>query len=187
MIYPPLPRVWVDMDGVLVNFDKHACKAHGVVYPSNTVLGHSWLYDQLGCTVDHFLDTVDQTPDFWQNLEPYPWTAALIQFLDIEFPDWRILSGGTHNGASWGGKVDWVRKHLQLPGLEKLNLVYGARKSHLCRPGDILIDDHVLNCNEWLAAGGRVFQWIAYSEDCPHALEQLERLKAFLCLAKKNR
>jgi hypothetical protein len=163
-----LPNTYIDMDGVLANFHKSACRAFQVEYPRNSVLFFDWLVGKAdwGGTVEGFYASIEKDPRFWHDIEPYPWLHDLTEFLDVEAPkrpypadpSWRMLSNAYLNPEAWHGKVDWVRRHLGPDGPFKLTLIAGS-KDHICRPGDILVDDHKKNCERWVAQGGRAFLW----------------------------
>ena len=49
-------------------------------------------------------------------------------------------------------KVNWAQKYF--PNIPVLFGPYSVDKWKHCKPGDILIDDRVSNCNQWTEAGG---------------------------------
>jgi 5'(3')-deoxyribonucleotidase len=172
-------NLWIDMDGVLCSFHRAAYAAWNVPLPVSTVLPWDCLLNHLGCSIDELFRKCNEDPQFWHNLDAYPWTPDMLQFLDKEFPNWRILSAGFFCPESIPGKIHWVRATLGTAMLKRLVLV-GADKSHICAPGDFLVDDHHKTVHDWRAAGGNAFQWVEYTPDCPAGFGQLEVLKATL-------
>lgn len=173
--------IYVDMDGVLANFNKAGCATFGIEYPKNTRLWHTWLYEQAGLSLQAWFDRVLSDPDIWDRIEPYPWTADLVQCLDAASPGWKILSVGFRDPKCWASKVQWVTDRLfPVTDLHRLILV-GGNKFELAREGDLLIDDSLDNLNKWKLAGGQIFKWVEYTEDCPDkAAAQIEVLREFL-------
>ena len=173
-------RVFVDMDGVLVNFHKHACPLFSIEYPKQSVLGWDWLYNLCGIPIEEWLGRMDDTPGFWENLEPYPWTTDLIQFLDSGYPNWAVLTMATQDPRSWAGKAAWVKRYLPVRGMYRLIMSHGS-KGRFAQPGDVLIDDSYNQCAAWREAGGKAFHWVEYTDDfTERANEQLVLVKKFI-------
>jgi len=172
-------QVFVDLDGVLGNLSKAMCQSFGLEYPKATSLVYDWVLvaSQLG--VEGFFRVLESDPGVWDRVEPFPWTAKLIQCLDLHAPDWKILSEAIIDPACWHGKSRWVKKFLSKPHLHRLVLT-GSKKYELTRPGDLLIDDHITNVEEWTRRGGHAFRWVEYTEDMVGAAEdQIILLSAF--------
>lgn len=144
-------------------------------------LGHTWLYDQAGLTLEPWFERLLNDPSIWDRIEAYPWTPALVQCLDVHAPGWKILSVGIHDPYCWSSKVTWVMKRLfPVTDLHRLVLV-GGRKYDLAQRGDVLIDDSEDNLSAWQKAGGDVFSWVEFTDDwSEEAAQQIERLRLFL-------
>ena len=108
-------RIYIDMDGVLANFDK-AAEEH----PSNGIKGFR----------------PDLTLDF-SKFEPMPGAIKAVQeLIDMGHELFIATTPPWNHPDSWGQKRDWVEKNL--PKLKK-KMVLTHRKDLLI--GDILIDD----------------------------------------------
>ena len=108
-------RIYIDMDGVLANFDKAADE-----HPSNGKKGFR----------------PDLTLDF-SKFEPMPGAIKAVQeLLDMGHDLFIATTPPWNHPDSWGQKRDWVEKHL--PALKR-KMVLTHRKDLLI--GDILIDD----------------------------------------------
>jgi hypothetical protein len=153
------------MDGVLVNFNKAFAPAFGLDYPSLGVMDHSWLLSNSNVTLPHFFDLLACNSHLWESAEPYPWTAKLIQLLDLKVPDWMILTAATHDPDCWSGKAKWITRYFTESVLKRTVIVGGNIKARLASRGDILIDDRFENVESWIAAGGVGVQWVDYGED----------------------
>ena len=84
----------------------------------------------------------------------------------------RFLSALPHNNdihwAVWD-KVQWIQKYFQ--GIPVFLGPYSNDKQRHCRPGDILIDDRIANCEQWEAVGGAAHIYDNW-EDCKAWLEK---------------
>ena len=108
-------RIYIDMDGVLANFDKAADE-----HPSNGKKGFR----------------PDLTLDF-SKFEPMPGAIKAVQeLLDMGHDLFIATTPPWNHPDSWGQKRNWVEKHL--PALKR-KMVLTHRKDLLI--GDILIDD----------------------------------------------
>lgn len=173
-------KIWIDLDGVLVNWHAGACKHFDIAYPSNFVFTWGWLSEQTGLGTTDLLASMDAEPEFWRTLEPTAHAGEIISYLDSNFPDWGILSSATRSGTSWGGKAEWVFRYLGRSGMDRLVICCGD-KARFAYPKAVLIDDRRRNIDDWMAAGGVAFHWVEYSSDMTHQLdEQSMRLTAFL-------
>lgn len=176
-----MSRVYVDSDGVLANFNKAFAPAFGLEYPTKTVLYHDWpMQASNTASASEFYRICERHPTLWESAEPYPWTSAIIQVLDLKDPEWMILTSATHDPECWSGKVKWFTHHLTESSLNKLVMVSG-RKWRIASKGDILIDDRYENVEGWREAGGVAYHWIDYTEDLTElARDQIDRLSSFL-------
>jgi 5'(3')-deoxyribonucleotidase len=76
------------------------------------------------------------------------------------------------NDMPWApqDKVFWAQRYF--PRIPVFLGPYAHEKKMHCRsPGDILIDDRLSNCEEWIAAGGRAHQYKEWPE-CKVWLEE---------------
>ena len=138
--------IFVDMDGVLVDFLKGA----------EEILGHP--FDT------PYVDKVEKQnrrklvmshAGFWANLPPLPDYRILWNFIHKFDPE--ILTAS----ASWDehcgpGKIQWLDKYLHIPH-HLIHVVKREQKQLFAKSGvqqNILIDDHPKNIAEFIAAGG---------------------------------
>lgn len=177
--------VYVDMDGVLANFNKATCKLFGLTYPTRSRLHHTWVRDESGVSLDRWFDSMAADPDVWDRIEPFPWTPKLVQCLDIHAPEWKILSAATQDPRCWSSKAAWVTKRLfPVANLHRFILV-GGRKYELAQRGDVLIDDYDENVEQWRLRGGEAFKWIEWTDDMTEEADrQIEELRRFLISRK---
>jgi hypothetical protein len=177
-----MDRLFVDMDGVLANFNKGIAGIFGVPYPQRSCLGWEWIGTQLPQlkTGMLFYDTIHQHDRLYAELEPYPWHSRLVTLLDLRFPAWEVLTNGVYSPHCWSGKVEWMTRYFGRSGLHRLTMTMG-HKSREARPGAVLIDDRRSTCEEWTRRGGLAFHWRDYTPDAEDLAEaQIQELDQFL-------
>lgn len=136
-------QLFVDMDGVLADFDAH----------------HEAVFGVRSCKLADNVDwkKVRTAANFYLNIPPMPDMAALWSHVERHNPI--VLTGVPHSvEEASDNKRAWARKHLGA-GVE----VRCCRSSEKClhaAPGDILIDDWEKYRHLWTAKGGR---WITHS------------------------
>lgn len=138
-------KIYVDMDGVLVDFNK---QADSIGFPSHRLDTDSALrsrfWHNIGKMGRHGFD-------FWRIMDPMPDAHVLWNY--IKNLDTEILSATGHVGNADAEKRDWVVAHLS--PIPKVNLVRkSAEKAHFAAPDHVLIDDRDKSIGPWIAAGG---------------------------------
>ena len=149
-------KVYLDMDGVLVDFNRGVCKAFGRDDPStNWKFWENWD----GITSKNISDICNI--DFWLNLNWTPEGMSIEQIVREKFDrnsrtteatDIYLLTTPMPNSYSYTGKALWVNKHI--PIYNKRLIVTPAPKSLLAGPDTLLIDDKDENIEEFRVAGG---------------------------------
>jgi hypothetical protein len=135
-------RLFVDMDGVLADFDT----------------GHEVAF---GVRADKLADNVDwarvrSVTDFYLNLPPMPDMPELWAHIEPYRPI--VLTGVPHSVAEAPeNKRAWARKHLGAH--VEVRCCRSREKCLHAEPGDILIDDWDKYRRLWIAKGGR---WITH-------------------------
>lgn len=136
-------QLFVDMDGVLADFDSGYARAFGI-RPSIASDNVDW-------------NLVRDTKDFYMNLPPMPDMVELWNYVSRYKPI--ILTGVPWSVAEApDNKRAWVRKNL---GLDvEVRCCLSKEKYKNAKPGDILIDDWEKYRDLWMGAGGR---WITHT------------------------
>jgi len=141
-----MPTLYLDMDGVVADFDEYAARTLGVP-PSEGIYPDS-IWKQLA-----------QNPRIYRDLIPTPYAYQLyrecVNFCLKKDYNWAFLTAvpkGNDVKYAFYDKVEWVQKHF--PGTPVFFGPYSKDKHQHCQAGDILIDDRTSNCEEWTAAGG---------------------------------
>lgn len=159
----PIRTVLVDMDGVITNFIDAALRAHGKRperilerWPRGVFGAHK----VLGIDIAAFWVPINQQGEaFWRVLEPFPWTAALIDWVEAVPSQWAICTSPSRDPACPRGKMEWLYRHIR-PAFREVALT--PRKHLLARPDVLLIDDTERMCDRFEAAGGHAVLFPQY-------------------------
>jgi len=110
-------RVFIDLDGVLADFDR------------------GFEVDGKKTFMDH------HTPGFFALLKPMPGAIEAYKTLSKKYEVHILSTAPWSNPRSWMEKREWVHVHLGRAAFKKLTLTH---RKDLLR-GDYLIDDRLLN------------------------------------------
>ena len=132
------PRLFLDLDGVLADFNRHYHDCFGV-WPDAALDNVNWL-------------AVAGWEDFYLGIPPMPDYQVLWQWSLPHSPS--ILTGIPHSveRQATANKRAWVERWLH-----PMPPVFTCRsrdKARYCSPGDILVDDRERYRPLWEAAGG---------------------------------
>lgn len=134
------PRIYLDLDGVMADFDKFFLQEFGV--ESHKVED------------DHMWRMINGYGDFFGSL---PLCEDALDFYeDIEGLDITVLTAcpKTNYQMAARSKRQWVYKHIS-SDLPVIPMLGGKNKTlFMHKPGDILIDDFEKNCIPWKENGG---------------------------------
>jgi len=155
-------KIFLDMDGVIVDFVMPAMAMHNAEITGETAFPKGFGWDILGATnkirkdrgfnklsASQFWNALGYS--FWANLRPYPLAFRLISRLET-VGDVYFATSPTLSGACFAGKYDWVRHNL--PHLKR-KLIITADKTVLATANSILIDDRDRNVDDFIECGGQ--------------------------------
>ena len=149
-------KIYCDMDGVLVDFDKGYLKLTG-----NKLDGEHR-------SDTDFWDPINKAGyDFWINLDWMPDGKRLWKYIEKYNP--QLLSAPSRQEDSRVAKLDWVYK--ELPNTH-LILRSAKHKKDFAGPNCILIDDRIDNIQGWRDAGGIAIHHV----NTKHTIDQLKVL-----------
>ena len=136
-----LYTVYLDMDGVIADFDKRFTELAG--------MGPREYESSFGR--EKFWDFIDNKigVKFWTGIEWMPEGKKLYNF--VKQFDHKLLSAPSRNDTSKIGKRMWVEKNT--PGTQ-LILAAAVNKQNYADKSNILIDDRESNIQQWKDAGG---------------------------------
>lgn len=138
-----IPRIFLDLDGVLADFDKGA----GIILGTDNT--YKWEFIHGG---NRFWEVLNSFPNFFGSLPLMPDALELWQAVGKRKPT--ILTALPRQDAASvdAQKRAWVAKHL---GADIEVITCETKdKPKFCQKGDILVDDRSVNQEAWNAAGG---------------------------------
>ena len=130
-------KIYCDMDGVLVDFEKGYFDLTGREASYKTNPEEFWK------------PITDAGVKFWTGLQWMPDGKELWNYIKPYNPE--LLSAPSREESSKIGKFVWVKRNM--PGT-KLLLKSAERKQEYATPNSILIDDRADNIQRWKDAGG---------------------------------
>ncbi len=136
-------QIYVDMDGVLADFDRHYLRIFGV---------------ELSKTIDRVdWKVVRESKDFYLNIPQMPDLGVLW---DRVYPYNPIVLTGIPSNVdeAESNKLAWAKRHLTSD--TETICCRSKDKRDYCQPGDLLIDDREKYKHLWLDAGG---VWITHT------------------------
>lgn len=154
-------RVFLDLDGVLVDFAKGIKDRYGMEYPKFRIpddefeIFHNTLFGNIR------KDGVS----FWKGLSPMPGAIDMFRYFDNTVKDLNILTAWPHTfhnrydqlGASLGKKF-WVESNLDVRMSQRTIVCYAEDKwqqvNRFPKDTNVLIDDLPGNIADWERAGG---------------------------------
>lgn len=148
--------IYLDMDGVIADFDGHFERLFGV-FPRTMPSTQRW-------------EKVNNMPNYWADLPKTKKADILVNYLNKY--GFTILTGVPHQGCEKAKteKHVWLKNYY---GIET-NIIccFSKDKAKYCRSGDILIDDWPKNIEQWKQAGGIGILHTSVED----TLEQLKKL-----------
>lgn len=136
--------IFLDLDGVLANYDKAA----------NKVLGtdNHYKYDFIYGAADYWA-RLHASGDFFLNMEMMPDAQLLLDaLLGYKLTVLTALPKTNGEHVEWQ-KRQWVKRNIG-SGMPVICCKTFEKPDH-CKPGDILIDDRAVTRDIWQMRGGR--------------------------------
>ena len=154
------PTLYLDMDGVLADFNAGAAKLLGMPPKEAAQI------EQRGRWPDQQWRQLAEQANFYLDLPKMQWADKMVElalrFRDNLNYDLRILTAipkGNDMPEAFHDKIDWINHHYGAHDLRVHFGPYSHDKARHCRGrDDILVDDRTSNCAEWQAAGGTAIQ-----------------------------
>jgi hypothetical protein len=134
------PKLFLDCDGVLADFDAGAREVLGGMTPRQFEQRHSRR---------EFWKRLANTPDFYATLPLMPDAQRLFDAVEHLRPT--ILTGLPLGNWAAPQKVAWAERHF--PGTPIITCM-ARDKYRYMQPGDVLVDDREDHRSKWEDAGG---------------------------------
>lgn len=140
-----IKRIFVDMDGVLADFNTGVETLTGREFP-NTDAGHND-YDERKEELTN--------KRLFRNLPPMPDMYDLIAYIRHTGLPWEILTaaGVINRELVVFDKNEWIREYVS-PSVVVTCTMTGSQKGMFAIKGSVLIDDRQKNLDAWEAHGG---------------------------------
>jgi 5'(3')-deoxyribonucleotidase len=137
-------KLFIDLDGVLADFDKSA----EAILKTDNIYKYEFIWGP-----DKFWENINRYPDFFLDL-PLKDDARHL-WAKVDHLDPTILTALPREN---GDRVDyqkrqWVLKNFKISG-DRVITCPTKDKPKFCSPGDILIDDRAVNIDAWKDKGG---------------------------------
>jgi 5'(3')-deoxyribonucleotidase len=174
------PIIYLDLDGVLVDFVSGALKTLGVTnykIPPNGYKIESW--KGVGVSTKEFWKAIDATNEhFWADLEKYPWSDKLVRLCE-SYGSVFILTSPSRNPYCLAGKMMWLKKHY--PRLTR-SVIMTPHKYLCAAPNRILIDDNDDKINKFIEYGGTgiLFPQMWNTAHALNGLDKVEYVETYL-------
>jgi len=153
-----MPRLFLDCDGVLADFDTRASELFGMP-PRQFEARYG---------AKRFWDRIAGHEDFFHELPLMPGARELWDAVAHLRPV--ILTGLPRGGWAAPQKMRWAARHF--PGARMITTMARAKRDHMESPGDVLVDDLSKYRVLWEEAGG-VF---VHHRNAKDTLAELEAL-----------
>jgi len=170
-----IDTVYLDIDGVLSNFNKRAFETLGLYYDYNDPALQEWnWYKYFGLTFEE-LDSVC-TVDFWASL---PWMhdgRKILEMVEANFDNVYLLTTPMPNPGSYSGKMLWVKRHI--PKYYKRTIITQVPKHHFAGLNVLLIDDKTENVEKFSNHGYSTLinrPWNTGRDRMHHTVEDLKK------------
>ena len=141
-------KIYLDMDGVVADFDKRFTDLAG--------MGPREFEEEYGKNAFwDFIDEGDNKLVFWIGIPPMSDAKQLVDF--VSNYDYEMLTAPSLKKQSVMGKGLWMKNQTNkglFPFKPKVNYKSAKNKKDFAAPNHILIDDREDNINSWIAAGG---------------------------------
>jgi 5'(3')-deoxyribonucleotidase len=156
------PAVFIDMDGVLVDFVQGLHEALRVSYDVDKYPYDRNKYDLFPDVINrapgrsmHDLYTACHKSDFWFNLKWDRRANEILNTIERYTKDAYIATYPMQDPQAWVGKLQWIDKHM--PDYRGRVLLMTAHKKLLANEHALLIDDKEDNVDQFIANGGGAF------------------------------
>jgi len=143
-----IKTVFLDMDGIITDFNKAVCEKFDLPYPPQVY----HFFPKIRSQVNDFCNEL-----FWQNLEWMDDGHDILRMVTKRFDTKNIylLTKVMPNIESASGKMMWIRDNLPIYLDRVIIMTLGVPKSLLAQPDTLLIEDCDKYVDGFREAGGK--------------------------------
>ena len=147
-----IKTVFLDLDGVLVDFLKGACEIHNIKYDYNQYsfkVNDFFINRQVDISDEDFFKPLDE--NFWMNLEWIDDGKEILSIVESFSDNLFLLTSPAETPGCLEGKRKWIKQNI--PHYEK-RVLYGTPKHACAHASALLIDDSNHNHDSFIENGG---------------------------------
>lgn len=152
-------RIFLDLDGVIVNFEKQVTKLFNIDIENKqvrTFLKESdpsrGIADLVGGKSKFWSRVGREGEAFWSEMELLPWGMDLYNDMKKLCPNVFFLTSPSHEPSSLAGKAKFIRTHFKTN-----NFLIGSPKFACGSKYSLLVDDTPKKINEFKEFGGNIY------------------------------
>jgi 5'(3')-deoxyribonucleotidase len=158
-----MKTVFLDMDGVLVDFVGGLHRALGLYYNQELYPYKAGCYDMFPAAVAasrgrHTMDSLHRacySAPFWARMKWDRRGREILGICEACSTDVYLASYPMDHPEAWAGKLWWINENM--PAYKTRVMLMTVHKQILARPNTILIDDRDDNVDKFIAAGGEAY------------------------------
>jgi len=145
----PISEVFLDMDGVVTDWEKAACELMGIDMSTVNFKGDEKAVEKV-LEYDDLVDEINKGYDeFFVNMPAHDHTNELMTA--CEEANGIILTAPMMKCPGvYSGKVEWVQRYW--PDTDRI--IVTKHKQSCAKPTALLIDDRKSSCEDFVTAGG---------------------------------
>jgi hypothetical protein len=137
-----IKKIYVDMDEVLTDFEKHYEHCFGRRWRTIIDTAERW-------------KPLNENPNWYSKIPPREDARWLMEYLRSLNIPLRILTSGGWNWVEVGAvKTRWCKDHFDIDASDVLVVQNGREKYKFAGPSYVLIDDMLQNIEPWTNMGG---------------------------------
>ena len=149
--------IYLDMDGVIVDFIKGLLLAHHRLDLLDRYLKNEYpvewnMEGLLGNEAELWFPVEQKGFIFWSELDIYSWGKKIVNKIIDSGVEWYFCSKPYDSIDCYSGKYAWLDKTF--PGLTRNQIIFIQHKDLLAKEGALLIDDSNNNIVDFASAGG---------------------------------
>lgn len=157
-------KTYLDMDGVLADFDRamlerNVKNRHDFIHKPKS----EWSQEERD--LDIAVSRIMTESGFWSSIPPMRNAHDLVKILDELYQEvWILTARPNIEGTEWVADVKCKWIHDQFDGLfdeQFICCLRSEKKQYATENGhpNLLVDDMLNNCKEWQKAGGVAVHW----------------------------
>lgn len=153
-------KVYLDMDGVLADFDQ-AVLNRGIVNRHDFIHKPKSEWTAQERDVDVAVSRIMREPGFWEGIPVMKHAHNLVDILVELYQEvWILTARPNGDGLEWVAeeKKDWIRREFPSLFDDEFICCLRSEKAQYAKD-NMLIDDMENNCREWRKAGGVAIHW----------------------------